>query len=913
MARNVRFELRRGAGSSLEVLYGRVSLRPTMMHNVASSVVLPAITTFDLVNGIAIATNVAPSPDPVDGMVEWAYLVKVEDNHCKTFEFLVGVPEGTSEINFNELPRYFETKPPLFGRGPQGVPGEAATIAIGTTTSGTTPAVTNSGTSTDAVLNFTLAQGPAGPTGAGVPAGGAALQVVRKNAANTTTEWATADKSLVGLSNVDNTSDANKPVSVAQKAYVDSSNVLPYNTVTEVQLPSSYPQGTTTALTNVDKGWPDVGGTGSGFVQVVTNKSPSYAGGAVQWVSAYQKPDKPIRYRVSNSDDTWGPFQEIATTALVDARVPSVSATEFGALGDGATDDTTSIQAALNFAGSLAVPTEVTLPNRIFNVGELFVPSWVTLRGIGQATLNRVTGNNVVSLNGAVEPEVEISIAIASGSKMISTKTAHGLSVGDIIYLKSQRDSLSVDAPADWRLGYATPGSGACYYAEFLTVATVPSNTQVTVTTATVFPSYRPDQTQDSAPTSRASSTIQKVIPNKGAGVKNITFTGSPAQCVRTEWATDFVLENLIFRSTTDKPAFNINKSYSGDLRACKVYYPERTAAIIYLRNAFKIISSVGIDMENCYVENGSQCFDFTYAADYGPSMYCTLRNSRTLWAQTNGATTHGGTYSIDFEGNRFDNCISNGLSIRSRESKIIGNSVNHAYDVATTYGIRLYEGWAVDCIISNNTVSGFGFGFDVIDAPDMGEKFERIGALVSTNTFTNCNVGISCIRSASNPYRGESGLDIKNNQFTRMRASGTGINLGHHVYGASIVGNTLDGNGVGSTAIKLDLNCDHTRVDQNDISGWFGRGVDHRGFDSADLTSSSVYVWGNLFRGTMLTANRYVATSGGTWRGYGFHGDPNYFTNRQAISGSRGGNAALAALLTRLNNMGILTDSTSV
>lgn len=57
--------------------------------------------------------------------------------------------------------------------------------------------------------------GEPGPPGAGVPTGGSALQVIRKNAANTTTEWADVNKSLIGLNNVDNTSDVNKPVSNA--------------------------------------------------------------------------------------------------------------------------------------------------------------------------------------------------------------------------------------------------------------------------------------------------------------------------------------------------------------------------------------------------------------------------------------------------------------------------------------------------------------------------------------------------------------------------------------------------------------------------------------------------------------------------------------------------------------------------
>ena len=52
--------------------------------------------------------------------------------------------------------------------GPQGPAGQAATIQIGSVTSGDAPAVTNSGTETDAVLDFVLQQGPAGPSKQGV-------------------------------------------------------------------------------------------------------------------------------------------------------------------------------------------------------------------------------------------------------------------------------------------------------------------------------------------------------------------------------------------------------------------------------------------------------------------------------------------------------------------------------------------------------------------------------------------------------------------------------------------------------------------------------------------------------------------------------------------------------------------------
>lgn len=57
------------------------------------------------------------------------------------------------------------------GVGPQGPAGQAATIRVGSVSSGDAPAVTNSGTETDAVLDFVLQQGPAGPQGSQGPQG----------------------------------------------------------------------------------------------------------------------------------------------------------------------------------------------------------------------------------------------------------------------------------------------------------------------------------------------------------------------------------------------------------------------------------------------------------------------------------------------------------------------------------------------------------------------------------------------------------------------------------------------------------------------------------------------------------------------------------------------------------------------
>lgn len=68
----------------------------------------------------------------------------------------------------------------------------------------------------------TGATGATGDTGAGVAAGGTANQALTKiNSTDYNTQWSTVDKTFVGLGNVDNTSDASKPISTATQTALD--------------------------------------------------------------------------------------------------------------------------------------------------------------------------------------------------------------------------------------------------------------------------------------------------------------------------------------------------------------------------------------------------------------------------------------------------------------------------------------------------------------------------------------------------------------------------------------------------------------------------------------------------------------------------------------------------------------------
>lgn len=100
-------------------------------------------------------------------------------------------PQGPQGIQGEQGPQG-QTGP----QGPQGQTGEAATISVGTVTTGqpgSSASITNSGTSSAAVFDFSIPQGQTGATGQGVPQGGTAGQILAKiDGTDYNTEWINA-------------------------------------------------------------------------------------------------------------------------------------------------------------------------------------------------------------------------------------------------------------------------------------------------------------------------------------------------------------------------------------------------------------------------------------------------------------------------------------------------------------------------------------------------------------------------------------------------------------------------------------------------------------------------------------------------------------------------------------------------
>lgn len=505
---------------------------------------------------------------------------------------------------------------------------------------------------------------------------------------------------------------------------------------------------------------------------------------------------------------------------------------EYGATGDGTTDDTAALQAAMNAAAGRAL----FIPRGTYIVSDTVrVRAGSTVFG-EPGTVISVPGrlSNSVFRASGYRPgamQVELANEVGTGDRVIHTKTPHGYAAGDVVKFQSQRVACSPDAGA-WRLGWPTVGSNGPRFAEFARIQSVESATAFTLDTGLVFPGYRPDGSQETDSEAGSSTIIMK---HDGAGdrvtIRDLEFEGDAREYIRFLTCLEPVAENIRVtpRGQLSAKAVQFIDCYLGVARRVEANCLEPVLSIEdhASRNLIHFSGSHLSGAVECRVVRGSQCYDITYGGPtntHHTSLFCYVTDSESVSAVGNPITIHPGTYGIQITNCRFTECLRSGVAIRSNGALVHGNIIvgsGHGESDTDNPGIYLSEGGGKYSLVSGNTVEGFTVGFRVNDG---GYKpFEGlIGATIRGNVFRDFAVGAARTRMtgladiassqsiilAGNTFlteyvdavgvltgefgRGSSGWSIKNNHFHLPRSGSIGV----HVVGPSgeveVVGNTF-------------------------------------------------------------------------------------------------------------------------
>lgn len=526
-----------------------------------------------------------------------------------------------------------------------------------------------------------------------------------------------------------------------------------------------------------------------------------------------------------------------------------VNVKDYGAVGDGVHDDTAAIQSALDFAGGKN-SVSVVFPFGVYRVSaQLDIPSNCIVDGMG--SIVEVDGDiTLFRVAGSMGEEIPLGAEATSGDTSLTTAQPHGLSVGDMALLWSQRNALSESA-GDFRLGYHQ--GSRCYFAEPVSIKAVTTENTVTLQKGLLFPGYRTDASQD-VDTGRSTSTLSKLNFSENVAIRNMAIRHSgEGSVIRAQFVKNLLVDNVTI-STSTKGVYGVSLWGCYGVRINGVsQFGDPATDVDFGTDGFWKWTAVGcssswyVDVENCHFGAVPNGVDFTFYGDHWCSMFCNMRNCFVIGATANGSTSHPGVYEHSFSGNTFVDCDV-GLTVRGRKAKVIGNTLIHAKQKdwsSNDRAIILFTS-AIESVVSNNVIDGYYYG--IVDFAYVSNVacLQKHNNIYTGNNIKNCFVGIRFADGPENNVEKVRAV-VANNV---VEFDNIGILCSHWRHGVIAHGNYLRGSANkkdDATAIVIESDSTNNTFYDNVIDGSRSYNITFSKTDSAysefiDANNNNVY-----------------------------------------------------------------------
>ncbi|MBD2864900.1 right-handed parallel beta-helix repeat-containing protein [Paenibacillus oceani] len=435
-----------------------------------------------------------------------------------------------------------------------------------------------------------------------------------------------------------------------------------------------------------------------------------------------------------------------------------INCKQFGAVGDGAADDTAALQAAIDVAIVRSKPLRAIqgetykISSPLVINGSLdadFVGVVIDATELPAATsLNQI---RAIYVTGSIGASTSVTTNIPSGSSQVALTSTAGLSAGDLLLLSSDQPMMD---------GYGRVGSKR---GELQRIFAVDSATQLTLAGQTSF-SY-----------AAASNTIvRRIVPVVQPRLRNLNIicggVRSGHSGIRIDYAVQFELDNVSIDGGEDS---GIQTFYcdGGTIRNGTVRNSTSPAAIpnvttgygVVLYNATRYVIIDGVTFRNC--RRG------VTGGNLYPAIHCTIKHCRVEGGK-NGLGNHEPCFWWLIHDNTVTNVDEVGFLIRGQYTKVYRNQVfgarGHGIRIRTYYpnpqGVEGTE--LIDNVVTNVGYYGIYLDGDATDG--------RVGHVqIRGGRLHNCGAGSIYGRRCSDVLI--DGVECKG-QTTLFATDGNGI-----------------------------------------------------------------------------------------------------------------------------------------